>query len=399
LKIIERQHAPASSTLHRRLLNIGRAIGVAAVLLTVTLFALGFLTTLGLYSSFYGRLYTTLDIIFATVCYVLAGAIFWHRSDHPMALFSVLVLALFGSTYPNAWLTLETLHPVLGWLSSVLEALSIVTMFFFFYLFPDGRFVPRWTRWLAVPWIAYIIANFFPDAPFNPDNWPQLPYILLLLGWLLIGLFAQVYRYRRVSGPVERQQTKWVLFGFTVGLLGMLVVLLLYQIFWSGGESGSLASFAVLIAVYCFIVLIPLSIGVAILRCRLWDIDILINRTLVYGTLTATLGLLYYLGVVLLQAPLSGLIAQGSQLAATASTLAVVALFMPLRRRIQKFIDKRFFRTKYDARKTLEAFGARVRDEADLQKLSEALTEVVDETMKPSHVSLWLKPPPKKNKP
>ena len=131
----------------------------------------------------------------------------------------------------------------------------------------------------------------------------------------------------------------------------------------------------------------------------MWDIDILINRTLVYGTLTATLGLLYYLGVVLLQAPLSGLIAQGSQLAATASTLAVVALFMPLRRRIQKFIDKRFFRTKYDARKILEAFGARVRDEADLQKLSEALTEVVHETMKPSHLSLWLKSPPKKNKP
>jgi hypothetical protein len=383
---------------HRRLLNIGRAIGVAVVLLCVTLFALGILTSLGLYSDFYGQLYTTLDIIFATVCYVLAGTIFWRRSDHPMALFIVLVLALFGSTYPNAWRIVETLHPVLGWLSSVLEALSIATIFFFFYLFPDGRFVPRWTRWLAIPWTAYVIASFFPDAPFNPNTWPQVAKILFLLGWLLIGVFAQVYRYWRVSGPVERQQTKWVLFGFTVGLLGMLVVLLLYRIFWSGGESGSLASIAVLIAVYCFILLIPLSIGIAILRYRLWDIDIIINRTLVYGTLTATLGLIYYLGVVLLQALLSGVIDQGSQLAATASTLAVVALFMPLRRRIQTFIDRRFYRSKYDARKTLEAFGARVRDEVDLHKLSEALVEVVDETMKPSHISLWLRPPPKKNR-
>jgi cobalamin biosynthesis protein CobD/CbiB len=128
----------------------------------------------------------------------------------------------------------------------------------------------------------------------------------------------------------------------------------------------------------------------------LWDIDVLINRTLVYGTLIAILGLLYYLGVVLLQALLSDVTDQGSQLAATASTLAVVALFMPLRRRIRKFIDKRFFRTKYDARKTLEAFGARVREEGDLQKLSRALVEVVDETMKPAYVSLWLRPPPKR---
>jgi hypothetical protein len=146
------------------------------------------------------------------------------------------------------------------------------------------------------------------------------------------------------------------------------------------------------------LLLIPLSIGIAILRYRLWDIDILINRTLVYGSLTATLGLVYYLGVVLLQGPLHLLTMQESPVAATASTLAVVALFMPLRRRIQKFIDRRFFRTKYNAQKILEAFGARVRDEVDLKKLSEALLEVVDETMKSSHISLWLRPPPKKNR-
>jgi hypothetical protein len=379
---------------------MGRAIGVAVALLVVTLFVASMPTYYdeARRALFYAGFYTTLVIIFATVCCVLAGVVLWHRWDHPMAIFVALVLVLFGTTYHGAIATLEPLHPVLEWLSIVLETLSVWSMFLFFYLFPDGRFVPRWTRWLAVTWTAWAIISFFPDAPFDPANWPPLLYPLFLLGWLLTGVFAQVYRYRRVSGSVERQQTKWVLFGFTAALLGMLAVTSLRDIFLSV-EPGSLAGFIGAVAIYCFLVLIPLSIGIAILRYRLFDIDFIINRTLVYGTLTATLGVVYYLGVVLLQALLRGATGQESSFAVAASTLVVAALFMPLRRRIQTFIDRRFYRTKYDAQKTLEAFGARVRDEVDLQKLSEALMEVVDETIKPSHVSLWLRPPPKKNKP
>jgi hypothetical protein len=143
--------------------------------------------------------------------------------------------------------------------------------------------------------------------------------------------------------------------------------------------------------VYGLIALIPLSIGVAILRSGLYDIDLIINRTLVYGPLTAMLVALYFGGIVLLQRVFVALTGEKSTLTVVASTLAIAALFNPLRRRIQSFIDRRFYRSKYDARKTLEAFSVKLRDETDLQTLNNDLVEVVRETMQPAHVSLWLR--------
>ena len=205
---------------------------------------------------------------------------------------------------------------------------------------------------------------------------------------------AQIYRYARVSGPVERQQTKLVVFGVAVALAGALTTI------FTVGAAVDLPPEEVgprmlsMLLMDAFGLLIPLSIGMAVLRSRLFDIDIVINRTLVYGSLSAMLGLVYLGGVATTQAIFRALTGQEQQpqLAIVISTLVIAALFNPLRQRIQSFIDRRFYRRKYDAIKTLEAFSVKLRDETDLSALSDDLVGVVRETMQPSHVSLWLRP-------
>jgi hypothetical protein len=222
--------------------------------------------------------------------------------------------------------------------------------------------------------------------------WIGFPFYFGLVG---SGVAAQVYRYYRVSTPSQRRQSKWVVFGVAVALSGFLGTILLSEIFstWLD-RAGLFADMLAEISISFFLLLIPLSIGVAILRSRLFDIDVLINRTLVYGSLTATLALVYVGGVVGLQSVFRGLTGQESTLAVVASTLMIAALFNPLRRRVQGFVDRRFYRRKYDAAKTLEAFGSRLQDQTDLDALSGDLVGVARRTMQPTHVSLWLRPDP-----
>src|SRR5215207_1633220 len=256
---------------------------------------------------------------------------------------------------------------------------------------PGGRFVPRWTRWLAVAFSAFLVSrDLFPDLYYRS---PALEWIsfMAFLGIVVSITWSLAYRYRRISSPEQRRQTRWVVFGTTLAIAGTFPFQLPVDLALLGGDTP-LALLLLRTGFAFSFLLVPLSISVAVLRSHLFDIDVLINRTLVYGTLTAMLLGLYLGGIVVLQLLFVVLTGEKSTLAVVASTLLIAALFNPLRRRIQSFIDRGFYRKKYDARKTLESFSAKLRDETDLDALSDDLVGVVKETMQPEHVTLWLRP-------
>jgi MFS family permease len=281
---------------------------------------------------------------------------------------------------------------------------GIILLPFLLLLFPTGRLPSQ--RWRPVAWIVLVAgAVLLISGPFTPGNSGIGPFenplgargevgeaIVYISAAVVFAIFAAVvlsalslvFRYRRAGG-IERQQIKW--FAYAAVLFGGSLVF--------GGFLGQDLP-GIWDALFETVTFIPLyvAVGVAILRYRLYDIDVLINRTLVYGSLTVMLAAVYFGGVVATQAIFRVFTGQEEQpqLAVVVSTLVIAALFNPLRRRIQGFIDRRFYRSKYDARKTLEAFSAKLRDETDLDALNAELVGVVRETMQPAHVSLWLRP-------
>jgi len=307
-----------------------------------------------------------------------------------MAFLVSLVLLTYwtGITFPYHLLELPRFWDVSA---AVLLFVGEAAFTLFLYVFPDGHFVPRWARWLALVSIVGIgPGTLFPYSFLSLWRHPLLNP-LVSAGVLGTIVSVQVYRYKWVSDATQRQQTKWVVLGIVAEAAGYCTFLLINLL--HGGILASLLGYTA--GLLLFLVLL-IAIMVAIFRYRLYDIDVIINRTLVYGSLTAMLALVYFGGVAATQEIFRALTSQEQQpqLAIIVSTLVIAALFTPLRRRIQGFIDRRFYRRKYDAAKTLEAFSARLRDETDLERLGDELVGVVTETMQPSHVSLWLQPDP-----
>jgi hypothetical protein len=291
-----------------------------------------------------------------------------------------------------------------AWLTSWVWLFGGSLVLFVFLFFPDGR-LPS-VRWRPVAWL--VLANtVLAVAPFALDPGPLSDFgervhivnpvgvagsaglldlfsrvsFLLLIPISLALIFALFVRFHRARGD-ERQQIKWVAYGVAVFALAVIVASA-----WPSLD-GSLVGGAMFLVGF---LAIPTAMAVAMLQYRLYDIDVVINRTLVYTVLTTVLALLYFASIAVLQGALIVLTGQGSQLAVVASTLLIAALFNPIRHRIQSFIDRRFYRKKYDAAKTLEAFGASLREETDLGELKDHLLAVVRETMQPAHVSLWLR--------
>jgi len=353
-----------------------------------------------------GQIITTVGFMGAPV---LGGLIASRRPDNLYGWLwlglglSAALLQLAGSyaayalvAEPGSLPAPRTIAQVLG----VAWGMGIILLPFLLLLFPTGRLPSR--RWRPVAWAVLIagavllmIGPFLPDESIGAFENPlsvggvvgeaivftSVAVVFVIFGVLVLSALSLVFRYHSAGG-VERQQIKW--FAYAAVLFGGSLVF--------GGFLGQDLP-GVWDALFETATFIPLyvAVGVAILRYRLYDIDLLINRTLVYGSLTATLVLLYFGGIVVLQRVFVVLTGEKSTLAVVASTLVIAALFTPLRRRIQGFIDRRFYRRKYDTRKTLEAFSTKLRDETDLEALNNELVGVVRETMQPAHASLWLK--------
>ena len=342
--------------------------------------------TLGFYSAYVG----TIGLISGLVYLVIAALIFWRKSDTWIGLLTSLFLVTYGVAQTNGDDVLKNIPALAGPINALLP-IGYICLSLFLYLFPDGRFAPRWTRWVVLAWIPlfFFSMGLLPDGGFVP----------LLFVFLVISLYAQVYRYRRVSTPTQRQQTRWVVYGVLISILGFVGIIASVNFFSLSQSPDSWTFLVGDTAVYVVQTCLPLSLGIAILRSRLWDIDVLINKTLVYGSLTALLGALYaglIIGLEHLVGLFGGTAAQ-NPVALVISTLAIAALFQPLRRRIQNLIDRRFYRRKYDAARTLAAFSAALRNEVDLEQLRAHLLAVVNETMQPAYVSLWLAQPERRS--
>jgi hypothetical protein len=350
---------------------------------------------------------TVLAIGFSTVGALVAP----RHSQNPMGWIFCAVGLLYAAVHFVAEYAIYTLLAAPGslpageaaaWIFSWLFVPQIGLSGLLVLLFPNGRVQSigwRWFAWLivfATP-ASMIMAALSPGEivglepihnPLGIEGLPNLYELVqaLMLTLLLVAATSQLVRLRRARG-VEQQQIKWFAYAVVVASSGSILTYVVPVAI--GAQWLELVSYVPFVV---GVVSVPISMGIAILRYRLYDLDILINRTLVYGALTAMLVGVYVGSIVMLQGLVRVFTGQESQLAIVASTLAVAALFNPLRRRIQSFIDRRFYRSKYDAAKTLAAFSAKLREETDLDALSDDLVGVVKETMQPSHVSLWLRP-------
>lgn len=349
---------------------------------------------IGLSLDGYVALSTALLFAAVAVCLAVSTLIISRRAGDWMAVLVALMLVNLGTnTSASAVAGVEAANP---WLvpNELLLFLGTVSFLFVLCLFPTGHFVPRWIRWVVfVISGAVVLAVFLPNVPLIPNSSvSHLGWLVIICGFAILAL-GQLYRYRRESSAVLRQQTKWVAFGFAAPI-SIALILSAFDLVPAFGANNALYLIAGNEIGFILPLVVALAFGVAILRSRLWDIDVIIRRTLVYGTLTSILAAVYFgcvIGAQALAQAFTG-VASLPPFAVVASTLLLVVLFNPLRRRLQAFIDRRFYRRKYDAAKTLAAFSATLRQEVDLDALCAHVVEVVRETIQPESVSLWLRP-------
>jgi hypothetical protein len=319
-----------------------------------------------------------------SVLYWLMGLlIFWRKSHETMGLLVSLMLVMFASSGFMGFNLPAQMPPLFQLLAEIITyGLMWPTTLVFFFTFPTGRFTPRWTWAAFVPFFAVtMLGSLSATEPFVPG------IALILTSLLPIGV--QLYRYTHIYDSVQKQQVKWFVFALSVVFLlviiqGILLAVPDSDIARSGYQLFN-GPFWLLLWTIVF-----LGVSVPILRYRLWDIDVLINRTLVYGLLTTTLLGTYLLFVFGGQYLLANVFGSNNTVVLVISTLLIAALFQPLRQRVQQLVDRRFYRRKYDATQVVTRFSTTLRNEVDLDQLCEQLLALVQETMQPAHLSLWI---------
>jgi len=348
---------------------------------------------LGLSVGIYALSSVLLEILFVAIYWGVAAVIFWRKSDDWMALLVALFLVAFGTGFPPTLHLLGDQQPGVGLFVKLLAAVTYICMDGLGYLFPNGRFVPRWT-WalLVIVAVLEVPFNLPPSSPFAVIHWSPWLFLPVALAEFVTPVYAQIYRYRQVSGPVQRQQTKWVVYGVSVALLSAIAFRLLIGYYIPTiGENSSFNAVASDPALYDIMLLlllpIPLSFGLAILRSRLWDIDILINRTLVYGALTAGV-----VGIYVLVVGAFGVLFQtrANPLIALLATGVVAVLFQPLRDRLQRAINRLLYGERDDPYAVVARLGQRLEATLAPDAVLPTIVETVKETLKLPYVAIAL---------
>jgi hypothetical protein len=323
-------------------------------------------------------------------------AIFAVRSQDRRAVLVSILLMMVGPGFGGIPFDLAAVQPEWSFIFRIYQYIAILGILPLCILFPNGRLAPRWSIWPVIfLWVIFFPNSFMNGSSLDLFQWG--PFFAFLFGvgpFMLTLCIIPVYRYRKIFTHQERQQTRWALLGFLLTAAGTMSTVG----FFAASGNLDLASSEKQIAVGMIQsvgyglspLMIPLFIGIAILHSRLWDIDVLIRRTLVYGVLTGLLGLLYLGAVTVLQGVFASASGQSSTFAVVLSTLAIAALFNPLRTRIQAFIDRRFYRQKFNAEQALASFADAARSETDLAILSEQLVLLIKKTVQPEQVRLWL---------
>ncbi len=383
------QPGAGGTPLHKHWLLLARTLWCATFVLSLAYFIVSMVVNR------FDLVLTTLLVAATSVWFAVSGVLFWRKSnDRVILLFSLALLLVGGIFLPPFPAALYPL-PLVWELPLDVMGFLAQAAFLVFYLFPDGRFVPSFTRWFALVWIALSLDGNLPSflGAFNAWNSPFWLSIYKLAEVAFCGslVFALLYRYRRLSSPVKRQQTKWVVFAFTIVLVSAGAALLELNVlpyyFPALGLSDQLTLLVSSLAIWLLPVLIPISIGIALLRYRLWDIDIIINRTLVYGVLTVSIVALYVLVVVVL-----GMLfqVQGNLVIALLATGLVAVLFQPLRTRLQRTVNRLMYGDRDDPYRVICRLGQRLEATLAPEAVLPTIVETVAQALKLPYAAITL---------